>query len=279
MYNRRWPSYRIALICTLESCLQKSWAGQCASLLFIALLLSFQAAWPQSTPVNLTISAAVSLKDALDAITPLFAKVEPHVTLHFNLGASGTLQQQIEQGAPVDVYISASPDQMDALAKDNLLMAGTRQDLVRNTVVLIAPAGASQITGFQDLRNPAVKFIAIGEPHTVPAGKYAQEVLTYLGLYDQLKPRFVLAKDVRQVLTYVASGNADAGIVYATDAKTTSQVKVVAVAPEDSHAPVIYPVAILKGTQNAAAAKAFVAFLLSSQGQSKFEQFGFSPAH
>lgn len=252
--------------------------AQFASLILVALLLSFRAAAPQSKPVSITISAAVSLKDALDAITPLFAKVEPQVTIHFNLGASGTLQQQIEQGAPVDVYISASPDQMDTLARDNLLMAGTRQDLVRNTVVLIAPTGTSRIAGFQDLRNPAVKFIAIGEPQTVPAGKYAQEVLSHLGLYDQLKPRFVFAKDVRQVLTYVASANADAGIVYATDAKTTSQVKVVAVAPEDSHSPVIYPVAILKGTQSAAAAKAFVAFLLSSQGQSTFERFGFSPA-
>lgn len=250
-----------------------------AFLLFIAMLLSFPAAQTQSKPVNLTISAAVSLKDALDALTPLFAKVRPQVTLHFNLGASGTLQQQIEQGAPVDVYISASPDQMDALAKDSLLMAGTREDLVRNTVVLIAPVAGSRITGLQDLRNPAVKFIAIGEPRTVPAGKYAQEVLTHLGLYDELKSRFVLAKDVRQVLTYVASGNADAGIVYATDAKTASQVKVVAVAPEDSHEPVVYPVAVLKSTQNAEVAKAFVTFLLSAQGQSTFQQFGFSPGH
>lgn len=249
-----------------------------ASLLFIVVLMSFPEAQPQSKPVSLTISAAVSLKDALDAITPLFAQVQPQVSLHFNLGASGTLQQQIEEGAPVDVYISASPDQMDALAKEDLLLAGSRQNLARNTVVLIAPVGASRITGFQDLRNPSVKFIAIGEPQTVPAGKYAEEVLTHLGLYDEIKRRLVFAKDVRQVLTYVASSNADAGVVYATDARTTSYVKIVAVAPEDSHEPVVYSVAVLKETQNAAAARTFVAFLLSTQGQSTFEKFGFTPA-
>jgi molybdate transport system substrate-binding protein len=232
----------------------------------------------QEKPGGLTVSAAISLKDALDAITPLYAKDQPAITLHFNLGASGTLQLQIEQGAPVDVYISASPDQMDALAKQDLLLPGTRQDLLRNTIVLIEPAGASQIAGFKDLLDPGVKFVAIGEPQTVPAGKYAQEVLTHLGLYDSLKPKFVLAKDVRQVLTYVASGNADAGIVYATDAKTTAEVKVVAIASEDSHSPVVYPVAVLKDSKNAAAAKAFVAFLLSRQAQAVFQKYGFSSA-
>jgi molybdate transport system substrate-binding protein len=103
-------------------------------------------------------------------------------------------------------------------------------------------------------------------------------VLTHLGLYDSLKQKFVLAKDVRQVLTYVASGNADAGIVYATDAKTTSQVKIVAVAPESSHSPVVYPVAVLKASKNLAGAKSFVAFLLSPQAQAIFHNYGFSSA-
>jgi molybdate transport system substrate-binding protein len=246
---------------------------------FAAPLSALRAAQPQNKSTDLTVSAAISLKDALDAITPLFAKQQSIIALHFSLGASGTLQQQIEQGAPVDVYISASPDQMDALAKKDLLLAGTRQDLLRNTIVLIAPAGGTQVSSFKDLQNPAIRFVAIGEPQTVPAGKYAQEVLTHLGLYDTLKPKFVFAKDVRQVLTYVASGNADAGIVYATDAKTTSQVKVVTVAPEDSHSPVIYPVAVLKDSKNAEAAKSFVAFLFSQQAQAVFHKYGFSSAH
>jgi molybdate transport system substrate-binding protein len=246
--------------------------------LILLAATQLQATPPQDKPVDLTVSAAASLKDALDVITPIYAKTQPSVTLHFNLGASGTLQQQIEQGAPVDVYISASPDQMDALAKETLLLAGTRQDLLRNSIVLIVPAGSSHVSAFKDLLDPSVKFVAIGEPQSVPAGKYAQQTLTYMGLYDSLKPKFVLGKDVRQVLTYVATGNADAGMVYATDAKTTAQVKVVATAPEDSHSPVIYPVAVLNGSKSVDAAKAFVVFLESSQAQNIFQRFGFAPA-
>ncbi|HTZ72881.1 MAG TPA: molybdate ABC transporter substrate-binding protein [Candidatus Aquilonibacter sp.] len=227
---------------------------------------------------DLTISAAVSLKDALDAVTPLFEKVQPSIAVHYNLGASGTLQEQIEQGAPVDVYISASPDQMNALEKQGMLLPGTRRDLLRNTIVLIVPRGSTGISDFNDLLKPEVKIVAIGEPRVVPAGRYAQEVLTHFGLYDSLRPKFVFAKDVRQVLTYVASGNAEAGIVYATDAKTTGEVTVVATAPQDSHAPVVYPVAILKGTKQAAAAKQFEEFLQTPAAQGVFERYGFSSA-
>ena len=120
--------------------------------------------------------------------------------------------------------------------------------------------------------------IAIGEPQTVPAGKYAQEVLTHFHLYDQLKPKCVLGKDVRQVLTYVITGNADAGIVYATDAKTTRAVSVAATAPEDSHSPVIYPVAILKGSKEPDEAKHFLEFLAGTKAQGIFEKYGFEPA-
>ena len=250
-------------------------------LLMIALAASIcplGAASAQNNPSSITVSAAASLKDALDAIAPAFAKERPNITIHYNLGASGTLQQQIQQGAPVDVYISASPAQMDSLDKQGLLLPGTRRNLLRNRLVLIVPAGSSQVSDFKDLLKPSIKTVAIGEPQTVPAGKYAQDVLTHFGLYQSLTPKLALAKDVRQVLTYVASGNADAGIVYATDAKITNQVKVTATAPEDSHAPIVYPVAVLKDTKNAEAAKSFVAFLSSPAAQSTFEKFGFSPA-
>jgi molybdate transport system substrate-binding protein len=236
------------------------------------------AASPENAGGDLTVSAAASLKDVLDEIGAAYKTAQPSVTVRFNLGASGTLQQQIEQGAPVDVFLSAAPAQMDALAAKALLLEGTRRDLVRNSIVLITPASGGNVTSFQDLSRPQVKFIAIGEPQTVPAGAYAKEVLTHLGLYDSLQPKFVLARDVRQVLTYVSTGNADAGIVYSTDAKTTPQVKVVAVAPEDSHSPVIYPVAVLKGSHNAVAAKAFCDFLFSAKAQDIFKKYGFTPA-
>ena len=142
-------------------------------------------------------------------------------------------------------------------------------------LVLIVPKEKKGIAGFQDLAGPEVKVIAVGEPQTVPAGKYAQEILTHFGLYEKLKPKFVLGKDVRQVLTYVATGNADAGIVYATDAKTSDAVTVVATAPKDSHSPVIYPLAIVKDSKNVEDAKKFVDFLLGPQAAEVFAKFGF----
>jgi molybdate transport system substrate-binding protein len=149
---------------------------------------------------------------------------------------------------------------------------------VKNSVVLIVPEGNKAISGFQDLTKPAVKTVAIGEPQTVPAGKYAQEVLTHFGIYDQLKPKLVLAKDVRQVLTYIETGNADAGIVYATDAKISKKVAVVATAPENSHSSVVYPAAVIKNSTNPAASNAFLEFLAGEKARALFEKYGFIPA-
>jgi molybdate transport system substrate-binding protein len=231
------------------------------------------------TDRDLTVSAAISLKDALDEIEVLYAAEHSGAAaVHFNLGGSGTLQRQIEQGAPVDVFISASPKEMDALEAKGLLDAGSRRNLVRNSVVLIVPAGSSGISSFEDLTKSVAKIIAVGEPQTVPAGQYAKEILTHFSIYDQVKSKLVLAKDVRQVLTYVETGNADAGIVYATDAKVSKKVTVVATAPTDSHSPVIYPAAVIKNSKDPDAAKAFLDFLAGSKAQAIFQKFGFIPA-
>jgi len=256
---KRWPAFAIVL--ALLACAQFGGAS----------------ARGPSSKTDITVSAAISLKDALDEITRLYHGENPGVLIHLNLGASGTLQRQIEQGAPIDVFISASPSQMDGLASQRLILADTRKDLVRNTVVLIAPKGRTGVTNVQDLAQPRVKVIAIGDPQSVPAGKYAQEVLTHFGLLDTLKPKLVLAKDVRQVLTYVETGNADAGIVYATDARTSTRVSVVATAPEDSHGPVVYPVAVVAGSKNLGVAKNLVDFLLGPKCAQVFRKFGFSP--
>lgn len=232
---------------------------------------------------EITVSAAISLKDAMDEISRLYTSEQQSAEVHFNLGGSGTLQRQIEQGAPVDIFISASPKEMNSLQSQGLLVSDTRRDLVKNSVVLIVPAGSVNISSFQDLTKAAVKTVAVGEPQTVSAGKYAQEVLTHFGIYDQLKPKLVLAKDVRQVLTYVETGNADAGIVYATDAKISNakiskKVTVVATAPEDSHSPVVYPAAVIKNSKNPAGAKAFLEFLASEKARVVFQKYGFIPA-
>jgi molybdate transport system substrate-binding protein len=235
---------------------------------------------PGQKPIktDLTVSAAISLKDALEDIKKLYQVENRDTNIIYNFGASGSLQQQIEQGAPVDLFLSAAPKQMDALEAKGLLLPGTRLDLVRNRIVLVVPKDSHSVSSFQDLTRSDVERIALGEPSSVPAGKYAGEVLTYFGIYEQVKPKAVLAKDVRQVLTYVETGNVDAGIVYFTDAISSAQVKIVAEAPRGSHSPVIYPVAVLKDSKNPQGAQDFEKFLASPKARAVFEKHGFAMA-
>lgn len=228
-------------------------------------------------PAILIVSAAASLQDVIKEIQSAYSQENPNTKITYNFAGSGSLQQQIEQGAPVDVFISAAQKQMDAVEKKNLLLPDTRRDIVRNEVVLVTSKNATGISDFKDLTSDKVNRASIGDPESVPAGQYGKEVLTSLNLFDPLKPKLVFAKDVRQVLAYVETGNVDAGIVYATDAKISDQVKIVATAPEDSHRPIVYPVAVLKNTKNPEAAKEFVQFLSSEQTKALFEKYGFIP--
>ena len=161
-----------------------------------------------SSPVQLTVSAAISLQEVLAEIKPIYQQAYPQVEIIYNFGSSGSLQRQIEQGAPVDVFISAATDKMDALQKQDLLLPETRRDLLANQLVLIVSPDNNQINNFTDLTNHNLKAIALGEPTSVPAGKYTQELLTSLNIANQVNGKAVYAKDVRQVLNYVATGNA-----------------------------------------------------------------------
>jgi molybdate transport system substrate-binding protein len=161
---------------------------------------------------------------------------------------------------------------MDSLAAKGLIRQGTRRDLLHNEIVLIGTAPS-----FAALSSPAVKLIALGDPNSVPAGDYGKQVLTSLGLWDAVQSRLVLAKDVRQVLSYVETGNADAGIVYATDARESSKVRVTATAPPGSHTPVVYPVAVLTGSRHEAGARSFVAYLAGEEARAVFIRHGFTP--
>jgi len=143
---------------------------------------------------------------------------------------------------------------------------------------LIAPAQAATPHSFQDLTNPAVKALALGETSTVPAGMYARQTLEHLGLFAALEKKVVYAKDVRAVLTYVETGNADAGLVYQTDANTSTKVRVVAVAPADSHDPILYPAAVLRDSKNKPAAHAFLEFLQGPDARAVFQKCGFTSA-
>jgi molybdate transport system substrate-binding protein len=233
---------------------------------------------------SITVSAAISLKDALDELGPMF-QVQQHrkiggngTVVTYNYGGSGTLARQIEQGAPVDVFFSAAEKQMDELAAQSLIVTDTRRDLVGNALVLIAPAQSTALHTFQELTGSAVKTLALGETSTVPAGMYARQTLEHLGLFAAIEKKVVYAKDVRAVLTYVETGNADAGMVYQTDANTSHEVRVVALAPADSHDPILYPAAVLRDSKNKPAARAFLEFLQGPDARAVFQKYGFTSA-
>ncbi len=224
--------------------------------------------------VELTISAASSLTDVMKDIEKQYENEYPNVKLTLNLASSGSLQQQIEQGAPADVFFSAATSKMKALQDKKLIIDETNKNLLKNGIVLVVPKDSEKIKGFDDLKN--AKVIAIGEPESVPAGQYGKDVLTSIKMWDSLKDKMVFAKNVRQVLAYVESGDAEAGIVYATDAKISDKVKVVAVAEEWTHTPVVYPVAVVKSSKQVDAAKAFLEYLSGEKAKAIFEKYGFS---
>ncbi len=231
----------------------------------------------QQTPATteLTISAAASMQDVLTDIEDLYTQQHPQVKIALNFGSSGSLENQIEQGAPIDIFISAAPKQINDLEAKKLLLATTRQDLVANQMVLIVRPDNQSIVDFADLAKESTKQIALGEPTSVPAGQYAEEILTNLNIIDAVRPKSVYGKDVRQVLSYVETGNVDAGIVYRTDAESSKQVKIVATAPEKSHSPIIYPVAVIKDSNHPQAAEQMLQFLFSPEAQAIFKQYGF----
>jgi molybdate transport system substrate-binding protein len=229
-------------------------------------------------PDPLLVSAAASLQEVMEAIQPGFEAAHPEIALTYNFGSSGALQQQIEQGAPVDVFISAGVSQMDALENQGRLRAGSRQSLWGNQLVLIVPANSTlNLDDFSDLTGAGVERISVGEFRSVPAGQYAEQVFTSLGLLADLQPKLVFANNVRGVLAAVESGNVDAGVVYATDAALSERVTVAAIADEDLHRPITYPLAILAETANPEAAEAFVAYLASDATRALLTDFGFTP--
>ncbi len=245
--------------------------------LILALGLRLFDASPVRAQSNsqLLVSAAASLKDVMGEINTLYQKDKPNVKISYNFGASGALQQQIEQGAPADIFISAAQKQMDALEQKGLLLSGTRANLANNSLVLVVPDKSTGVTNFNALTEAKVKKIAIGEPRSVPAGQYGEQVLQKLGVFDKVKPKLVYANNVRQVLASVESGNADAGLVYATDAKISKNVKVVATAAENSHSPIVYPMAVLKSSKNPQAAGEFVKFLSRQPAKEVLQKYGF----
>ncbi len=224
---------------------------------------------------NLLVSAAASLKDAMSEIKTVYQQSKPGVNINYNFGASGALLQQIQQGAPADIFISAGKKQVDALEQSGQLVPGTRAVLAKNRLVLVVPKNVAGVSSFFNLTQDSIKKIALGEPRSVPAGQYGEQVLKKLRIFEKVKSKFVYANNVRQVLAAVESGNADAGLVYITDAKISNNVKVVVAADESYHSPIVYPMAVLKNSKNVASAKDFVQFLSSDQSKTILQKYGF----
>jgi molybdate transport system substrate-binding protein len=224
--------------------------------------------------VTLLVSAASSMRQALEEIGKRYEQTHG-VTLQYQFGSSGSLQKQIEQGAPVDLFISADTKQMDALEQQGLIDPATRTNIVRNELVLLVPkSNPSGITRLEDLNK--ARLIAIGDPRTVPVGTYAQAWLKWAGIWGDLQPsQFSLGKDAGQVLAYVEQEAVDAAIVYRSDARRAKGVKEVATAPEELNRMILYPAAVIKTSPFRQEARAFLEYLLSGEAQKVFSSVGF----
>ena len=255
-----------------------SWSRRARVALAVAAALAAGMATPAGAQ-ELTLSVALSMKEAIEALGRSFAASRPGVTLRYNLGASGDLQKQIEAGAPIDVFVSAATRQMDELEQKGLILRDTRRAFARNVLVVVKPADSGlDLTASGDLLDPRVTRVAIGNPKTVPAGQYAQESLRAVGVWEPLIPKLVFGENVRQVLEYVARGEVDAGFVYATDVPAAGPRVRAAFRPgEETYPPVVYPVAVVAGSRQVALARAFVELVTGAEGQAVLRRLGFQP--
>ena len=226
---------------------------------------------------EVTVLAAASLTDALDEIIKEYEK-DASCTVTPSYAGSGDLVQQIQGGAPCDIFVSASKSNMDDLEKDDLINKDTRKDLLGNTLTLVATKEKKDDVSMDALTSDKVGSIAIGEVETVPAGKYATQVFDNLKITDKIKDKIVYSKDVRAVLNYVETGDADCGFVYKTDALTMDESKGVVVEDikEDLHDPIVYPAAIMKDAPQAESAADFYDFMQGDFAKEVFEKYGFT---
>jgi molybdate transport system substrate-binding protein len=246
----------------------------------IMLLLGAMIIWdaPALADQELIVSAAASLTNALKEAAGQFEKNHPGTKILCNFAASGSLLQQIAQGAPVDVFASADQKTMNQAQEKGLIVTASRKNFVSNNLVLIVPLDSQlALGGLQGLTQPEVKRVAVGNPATVPAGRYTQEALVKAGLWDKLMPKFILAESVRQVLDYVSRGEVDTGFVYSTDA-AIARGKVKVMQTVEAPAPILYPLAITAATKTKALAQSFLDFILSPDAQEIFKRYGFGPA-
>lgn len=222
---------------------------------------------------NITVSAAISLKEPMEDIAAKFER-DTHINVNLNYGGSGVLQRQIEEGAPVDIFISAGKDQMERLQSKQLVDSSTRVDLLGNELVLVSPNTSEGIKSLEELGSKNVA-LAIGEVNTVPAGEYAKESLERLRLWGKVKPNVIYGRDVKDVLKYVQKGEVQAGIVYESDTVSLDKNYIVIKIPDDVHKPIIYTAAVVAGSKDTKGSKAFLEYMRKVESRTIFMKYKF----
>ncbi|MEH2073401.1 MAG: molybdate ABC transporter substrate-binding protein [Nostoc sp.] len=269
-----------------------TWIATAVTSMMLVIGWQFVNLSPAASATNVNVYAAVSLTNALNSIKTQFQNANPGITITYTFGASGTLYQQIQNGGTADIFISAANDQIDALQSQGKLVSGSRKNIVKNRLVLIAPTtspspGSAALMNIAGLTNPNITGIAIGDytgtPPVVPAGDYAKQVLTTRGIFNTVQPKLVLGSNVRTVLTGVENKTLnskviDAGFVYRTDALISNKVRVVDTALTSDSETIVYPLGILTrstGTTRTAA-QTFSTYLTGSTAQNIFiSNYGF----
>ena len=254
-------------------------------IIFITLLISYlfvscgsadNTAQTNTKNKEILVLAAASLTDVLTELANNY-KTETGTTVTFSFASSGALQTQIEAGSPADIFFSAAQKQMDALQEKDLIDTDTRKDLLENKVVLISPSNSTlNIKSFTDITNANVTKVGLGEPKSVPVGQYSEEILSNLSILDTVKQKAVYGSDVRNVLSWVRTGEVDCGIVYATDAQIANDINIIAEAPEGTHKKVIYPIATIKASANKEEAKKFIDYISNDKAAETFKNYGFT---
>ena len=244
-----------------------------AALVALLTALLFGSA-PGAWAGDIVVSGAASLTGAMTAIKTAYEAAHPGQKVYVNFAASGQLLQQIEAGAPVDVFAPADQETMDRAQAHGLIEAGSRTDFTANDLMLVVPCDATGVGCPSDLTDARVGRIALGEPDAVPAGSYTKEALCRLGLWETLSPKLIYGLSVKQALDYVALGEVEAAFIYGTDALLAPG-RIRVVANMTGHKPIVYPAAVVAASVQKEGAREFLAFVLGEQGQEILARYGF----
>jgi molybdate transport system substrate-binding protein len=250
------------------------------SLIVVAMIMPLVSCTDkQGEDITLNISASAVLTDALAEVNELYVQKYSGIKIVNNFTSAGTIQSQIENGADCDVFFSANAKNMDNLENKGLIIAETRENILSNLLVLIVPAtNTKDIDSFIDLTGNAINLVAIGDPSTVSAGIYAQKLFELLDISQNLGEKLILASTVREVLTYVETGNVDAGLVFLSDALTSESVTVVDTAPDEINSQIVMTAAVISASKNIEKSKEYLSFLSGTEAMAIFEKYGFTSA-